>query len=173
MVATSTATCAFWSLHRRSTQPAAGPSGAAGVQDHLAPICESSLFGGCVLPDRHTIPGRERRPELWEQFPRRVHLRLSRQHHRGVIGRTPPTTTRIEGKLNRRPNRSFTIQFFSDPAPNIPTFFGQGESYPGERTVTTDDRRRRVRASPSRGQALRGSLTHRVGRKSYIRVPGP
>jgi hypothetical protein len=50
------------------------------------------------------------------------------------------STTTIEGTLNSRPNKSFTVQFFSNPAPNFPTGFGEGETFLGEKTVTTNDR---------------------------------
>jgi len=55
---------------------------------------------------------------------------------------TSASTTTIEGSLNSRPNKTFTIQFFSNPAPNIPTGFGEGETFLGEKTVTTNDRGR-------------------------------
>ena len=51
---------------------------------------------------------------------------------------TSASTTAIAAKLNSRPNKTFTIQFFSNPAPNIPTGFGEGETFLGERTVTTN-----------------------------------
>ncbi|HET7271159.1 MAG TPA: hypothetical protein VFI90_08725 [Rubrobacter sp.] len=51
---------------------------------------------------------------------------------------TSASTTAIAGRLNSRPNKTFTIQFFSNPAPNIPTGFGEGETFLGERTVTTN-----------------------------------
>jgi hypothetical protein len=55
---------------------------------------------------------------------------------------TSASTTTIEGRLNSRPRRTFTIQFFSNPAPNFPTGFGEGETFLGEKTVTTNDRGR-------------------------------
>jgi hypothetical protein len=53
---------------------------------------------------------------------------------------TAVSTTTIEGTLNSRPSKTFTIQFFSNPAPNFPTGFGEGETFLGEKTVTTNDR---------------------------------
>jgi hypothetical protein len=50
------------------------------------------------------------------------------------------TTTGIQGRLNSRPNRSFTIQLFSSPQPNFPTGFGEGETFLDEVSVTTNDR---------------------------------
>ncbi len=46
--------------------------------------------------------------------------------------------TRIQGDLDSTPNQTFTIQFFSNPAPNDPTGFGEGETFLGETTVTTN-----------------------------------
>jgi CSLREA domain-containing protein len=51
---------------------------------------------------------------------------------------TSASTTTIEGRLNSRPRRTFTIQFFSNPAPNFPTGFGEGETFLDEKTVTTN-----------------------------------
>ena len=51
---------------------------------------------------------------------------------------TSASTTTIAGRLNSRPNKTFTIQFFSSSAPNIPTGFGEGETFLGEKTVTTN-----------------------------------
>jgi hypothetical protein len=51
---------------------------------------------------------------------------------------TSASTTTIAGRLNSRPSKTFTIQFFSNPAPNFPTGFGEGETFLGERTVTTN-----------------------------------
>lgn len=55
---------------------------------------------------------------------------------------TSASATTIEGTLNSRPSKTFTIQFFSNPAPNIPTGFGEGETFLGQKTVTTNDRGR-------------------------------
>ena len=51
---------------------------------------------------------------------------------------TPASATTIEGRLNSRLRKTFTIQFFSNPAPNFPTGFGEGETFLGEKTVTTN-----------------------------------
>jgi hypothetical protein len=51
---------------------------------------------------------------------------------------TSASTTTIAGRLNSRPGKTFTIQFFSNPAPNFPTGFGEGETFLGEKTVTTN-----------------------------------
>jgi hypothetical protein len=45
------------------------------------------------------------------------------------------STTKIEGKLDSRPKKTFTIQFFFNLAPNFPTSFGEGETFLGEKTV--------------------------------------
>ena len=55
---------------------------------------------------------------------------------------TSASTTIIEGTLNSRPRKTFTIQFFSNPAPNSPTGFGERETFLGQKTVTTNDRGR-------------------------------
>jgi hypothetical protein len=46
-----------------------------------------------------------------------------------------PTT--ITGGLNSTPNQTFTIQFFSSPAPD-PSGFGEGKTFIGQRSVTTN-----------------------------------
>jgi titin len=53
---------------------------------------------------------------------------------------TSASTTTITGNLNSRPRKTFTIQFFSNPVPNFPTLFGEGETFLGEKTVRTNDR---------------------------------
>jgi hypothetical protein len=55
---------------------------------------------------------------------------------------TSASTTTIEGTLNSRPRKTFTIEFFSNPAPNSPTGFGEGETFLGQKTMTTNDRGR-------------------------------
>ncbi len=45
--------------------------------------------------------------------------------------------TYIKGTLNSAADTSYTVQFFSDPTAD-PTGYGQGESYLGQTTVTTD-----------------------------------
>jgi hypothetical protein len=44
---------------------------------------------------------------------------------------TSASTAQIKGILNSRPRKNFTIQFFSNPAPNFPTLFGEGETFLG------------------------------------------
>ncbi len=51
---------------------------------------------------------------------------------------TSASTTSITGTLNSRPRKTFTIQFFSNPAPNVPSGFGEGETFLGEITVRTN-----------------------------------
>ncbi len=46
--------------------------------------------------------------------------------------------TYIKGTLNSAPDASFTVQFFSDPTAD-PSGYGQGQTYLGQATVTTDD----------------------------------
>ncbi len=42
---------------------------------------------------------------------------------------TSVSATRIQGTLNSRPRKTFTVQFFSSPAPNFPSGFGEGETF--------------------------------------------
>ena len=51
---------------------------------------------------------------------------------------TSAGATRIAGTLNSRPGKTFTVQFFSSPAPNFPTGFGEGETFIGQKRVTTN-----------------------------------
>ena len=51
---------------------------------------------------------------------------------------TSATTTKVAGKLNSRPGKRFTIQLFSNPQPNFPTGFGEGETFLGQKRVTTN-----------------------------------
>ena len=53
---------------------------------------------------------------------------------------TSASTTQIQGKLNSRPKKTFTIQFFSNPAPNVPSGFGEGETFLGEKIVRTNNK---------------------------------
>jgi hypothetical protein len=53
---------------------------------------------------------------------------------------TSASATKITGKLNSRPGKSFTVQFFSNPQPNFPTGFGEGQTFLGQKTVRTNDR---------------------------------
>jgi len=50
------------------------------------------------------------------------------------------STTQVTGTLNSLPRRSFTIQFFSNPVANVPTGFGEGETFLGQRAVRTNRR---------------------------------
>jgi CSLREA domain-containing protein len=83
---------------------------------------------------------------------------------------TSATTAQIEGKLNSRPNRIFTIQFFSNPAPNFPTGFGEGETFLGERTVTTNGEGKATftfaPSSLSAGEFVTATATDPVGNTS-------
>jgi hypothetical protein len=45
--------------------------------------------------------------------------------------------TTIEGRLNSTPNKTFTIQFFSNPMGDI-SGFGEGKTFIGQRSVTTN-----------------------------------
>lgn len=51
---------------------------------------------------------------------------------------TSTSTTQIRGTLDSRPGKTFKIQLFSNPAANIPTGFGEGQTFLGEKTVTTN-----------------------------------
>jgi len=55
---------------------------------------------------------------------------------------TSASATTIQATLNSRTSKTFTIQFFSNPAPNSPTGFGERETFLGQKTVTTNDRGR-------------------------------
>jgi CSLREA domain-containing protein len=46
-------------------------------------------------------------------------------------------TTTIRGSLNSTPNQTFTVQFFSSPAPD-PSGFGEGKTFIGQRSVLTN-----------------------------------
>lgn len=79
------------------------------------------------------------------------------------------SATRIQGTLNSRPRKAFTVQFFSNPAPNIPTGFGEGETFLGAKRVTTN---RRGKASftfttaLSPGQVVTATATNAGGSTS-------
>ncbi|HEX5848337.1 MAG TPA: hypothetical protein VFY59_04010, partial [Rubrobacter sp.] len=51
---------------------------------------------------------------------------------------TSASETRIEGRLNSRPGRTFTIQFFSNPPPISPLLVREGTTFLGERNVVTN-----------------------------------
>jgi CSLREA domain-containing protein len=82
---------------------------------------------------------------------------------------TSASTTTVTGSLNSRPSKTFTIQFFSNPAPNFPTGFGEGETFLGEKTVTTNDRGRATfnfNTSVSAGQLVTATATDASGNTS-------
>jgi hypothetical protein len=82
---------------------------------------------------------------------------------------TSASTTTVTGSLNSRPSKTFTIQFFSNPAPNYPTGFGEGEDFLGEKTVTTNDRGRvsfNLNTSVSAGQIITATATDSVANTS-------
>lgn len=82
---------------------------------------------------------------------------------------TSARAARIQGTLNSRPRKTFTVQFFSSPAPNFPTGFGEGETFLGEKRVTTN---RRGKASfsftttLSAGQVVTATATNAGGSTS-------
>ena len=48
-------------------------------------------------------------------------------------------STTVTGRLNSAPNRTFTIQFFGSPGPQTdPSGFGEGRTFLGQRSVTTN-----------------------------------
>jgi hypothetical protein len=53
---------------------------------------------------------------------------------------TSAGATRIQGTFNSRPRKTFTVQGFSSPPPDFPTGFGEGETFLGEKRVTTNRR---------------------------------
>ena len=79
---------------------------------------------------------------------------------------TSASATRIEGRLNSRPGRTFTIQFFSNPPPVFLTGFGEGATFLGEKTVTTN-REGRVSfafdTSVNTGEVVTATATIRLG----------
>ncbi|HKZ26935.1 MAG TPA: hypothetical protein VJ086_03470, partial [Rubrobacteraceae bacterium] len=81
---------------------------------------------------------------------------------------TSATTTQIKGRLNSRPRKNFTIQFFSNSAAD-PSGFGEGETFLGQKTVRTD-RRGKVSftfsSSLSAGQFVTATATDSVGNTS-------
>ncbi len=50
---------------------------------------------------------------------------------------TSGSQTTIRGRLNSRPNKSFTVQFFSSPQAD-PSGFGEGRTFLGQKKVATD-----------------------------------
>jgi CSLREA domain-containing protein len=51
---------------------------------------------------------------------------------------TSASETRIEGRLNSRPGRTFTIQFFSNPPAITPLLVREGTTFLGEKNVVTN-----------------------------------
>ncbi len=54
----------------------------------------------------------------------------------------------IAGKLNSRPRKTFTIQFFSSPAADSPSGFGEGKTFLGEFQVKTNRKGKRSFSTP-------------------------
>ena len=82
---------------------------------------------------------------------------------------TSATTTKVTGKLNSRPGKTFTIQLFSNPAPNFPTLFGEGETFVRQKTVKTDRKGKAtftITASLVAGQIVSATATDSVGNTS-------
>lgn len=79
---------------------------------------------------------------------------------------TSASETRIEGRLNSRPGRSFTIQFFSNPPPVVLTGFREGTTFLGEKTVTTNSEGRVSFAfdtSVNTGEVVTATATIQLG----------
>ena len=82
---------------------------------------------------------------------------------------TSASTARVQGTLNSRPRKTFTVQLFSSPAPNFPTGFGEGETFLGQKRVTTS---RRAMASftfstaPSAAHVVTATATNAGGSTS-------
>lgn len=55
----------------------------------------------------------------------------------GSALRFPDSTTAISGRLNSTPNSTFTVQFFSSPAPDA-SGFGEGKTFLGEVQASTN-----------------------------------
>ena len=82
---------------------------------------------------------------------------------------TSAGATRIGGTLNSRPGRTFTVQFFSSPAPNFPTGFGEGETFIGQKRVTTNRKGRAAftfSTTLSAGQVVTATATNAGGSTS-------
>jgi len=84
-----------------------------------------------------------------------------------VLTSASPTT--ITGTLNSSPGKTFTIEFFSNPAANFPTGFGEGETFLRETTVRTNERGRAsfaVATSVAAGQFVTATATDASGNTS-------
>ena len=84
-----------------------------------------------------------------------------------VLTSASPTT--ITGKLNSRPRKTFTIQFFSNPAPNFPTGFGEGETFVRQKTVKTNRKGKAtftIDAAFVAGQIVTATATDSAGNTS-------
>jgi hypothetical protein len=121
-------------------------------------------------------------------LPRRRHRqRQERQRHRSTNNLqnfpilTSATTTvfgtTINGTLNSRPRKSYTIQFFSSQTKD-PSGFGEGETFLRSKTVTTNDRGRAtfsVVTSVLTGKVVTATATNASGNTSEVsrsfRVP--
>ena len=59
------------------------------------------------------------------------------QNYPVLIGAVPGSSTEIVGTFNSLPNAMYTLDFYDSSSPD-PTGFGQGKTYLGSATVTTD-----------------------------------
>ena len=80
--------------------------------------------------------------------------------------------TTIEGKLNSKPDRTFTIQFFSNPVG------GEGKKFVGQKSVTTNSNGnvsfefQPAQAVPT-GQTVTATATNSGGNTSEFSAPEP
>ncbi|HEV2744309.1 MAG TPA: hypothetical protein VGV91_14235, partial [Rubrobacter sp.] len=82
---------------------------------------------------------------------------------------TSASATTIKGTLNSRQRKTFTVQLFSSPAPNFPTGFGEGETFLGQKRVTTGRRGKATfsfSAALSPGQVVSATATNAGGSTS-------
>jgi CSLREA domain-containing protein len=82
-------------------------------------------------------------------------------------------TTKISGTLNSTANWTFTVQFFSSPEKD-PSGYGEGKTYLGERSVTTDGSGDASftfdTTSPSVGEFVTATATSRNGTSEFSRA---
>jgi hypothetical protein len=86
---------------------------------------------------------------------------------------TSASTTQIKARLNSRPRKNFTIQFFSSPTAD-PSGFGDGVTFLGQKTVRTDRRGKvsftfapsSLSAALSAGDIVTATATDPVGNTS-------